>query len=316
MSLKKQINDLAAAKTPFVFCINYDATDGFAHDISSLPDNIVFCFEGIIYGKAASRKTPAIIAKFSPSIESYNAKINQLKEKIASGDIYMANLTCQTKIELDGTLEDVFCSSRSAFKLLIKDKFVISSPEAFVDIEKNRIATYPMKGTAVFENDESIQCLLNSEKELAEHTMTVDLLRNDLSIVANGVKVESFRYPLIIDADGKKLIQTISKVTGILPEEDYALGDVLFALLPAGSITGTPKKKCAEILKKVEAYDRGFFCGIFGYFDGESLKSAVSIRYIEKTEDGYIYKSGGGITIESDAKAEYEEMARKVYLAF
>jgi para-aminobenzoate synthetase component 1 len=174
-----------------------------------------------------------------------------------------------------------------------------------------------MKGTALYENDESVARLLENQKELAEHTMVVDLLRNDISMVAANVKVEKFRYPLFVEADGKKLIQTISKITGSL-EENYTqkLGDILFSLLPAGSVTGTPKKKCVEILKAVESYERGYYCGIFGEFDGKTLRSAVSIRYIEKKEDGLVYKSGGGITIESDPKSEYDEMIKKVYLAF
>ncbi|HRF57379.1 MAG TPA: chorismate-binding protein, partial [Campylobacterales bacterium] len=128
-------------------------------------------------------------------------------------------------------------------------------------------------------------------------------------------KVDKFRYPLMIEANGQKLIQTVSEISADLPPE-FMLGDAIFALLPAGSITGTPKKKCVETLKSIEGYDRGFFCGVFGYFDGSSMQSAVSIRYIEKTEEGYVYKSGGGITYDSDANAEYAEMLQKVYLAF
>ena len=64
----------------------------------------------------------------------------------------------------------------------------------------------------------------------------------------------------------------------------------------------------------MENYDRGFFSGVFGVYDGEILDSGVMIRFIEKTEGGYIYKSGGGITLESDVKSEYNELLDKVYL--
>ena len=87
-------------------------------------------------------------------------------------------------------------------------------------------------------------------------------------------------------------------------------------LLPAGSITGTPKKSTVDILKNVENYDRGFYTGIFGIFDGKSLQSFVLIRFIEKIEDELFYKSGGGITLDSDLKLEYEELINKVYLPF
>jgi para-aminobenzoate synthetase component 1 len=69
-----------------------------------------------------------------------------------------------------------------------------------------------------------------------------------------------------------------------------------------------------KIIEDVENYDRGFFTGVFGYFDGESLDSAVMIRFIEKNGDKFTYKSGGGITLDSDAKSEYDEMLGKIYI--
>lgn len=315
MSIREKINALGSLGAPFVFCIDYAMRNGFVYELDSMPDDVAFCIEGKSFGSAKSSKVPKIVEKNPITKADYSQKIDAIKEKIALGDIYMANLTAPTKITLDGSLEDVFCASKSDFKLLVKNRFVISSPEAFVEIEGNKISTYPIKGTAPYDGEKSVEILLQNTKELSEHTMTVDLLRNDLSIVARSVKVESFRYPIIIEANGKKLIQIASKISGRLPS-GYLLGDTIFALLPAGSVTGTPKKKCVEILMEIEKYERGFFCGIFGYFDGRRLKSGVSIRYIEQTDDGFIYKSGGGITFDSDEVLEYEEMLEKVYLAF
>ena len=93
-----------------------------------------------------------------------------------------------------------------------------------------------------------------------------------------------------------------------------SLGDILFRLLPAGSICGAPKKKTVEIIRKVEGYERGFYTGVFGYFDGQNLDSAVAIRYIERQEDQLVFKSGGGITFMSDWEKEYDEMQKKVYV--
>lgn len=314
MQLQNKINELGRLGAPFVFCINYDKTGGFAYPKNSMPDSIK-----IEMGRQPRNKpkTPKIIGKHPIDYSTYLEKIETLKEHIKMGDIYLANMTCETKVELSGTLEDIFDASCAPYKLLIKDSVVIHSPEEFITIEDGVISTYPMKGTAPYENDESVKKLLDNGKELAEHTMVVDLLRNDISMVASNVKVEKFRSPLLVEADGKKLIQTISKITGSL-EDNYLnkLGDILFSLLPAGSVTGTPKKKCVEILSAVEKYERGYYCGIFGEFDGKTLRSAVSIRYIEQTERGFVYKSGGGITIDSDPMSEYEEMIKKVYLAF
>ena len=94
------------------------------------------------------------------------------------------------------------------------------------------------------------------------------------------------------------------------------IGTLLDKLTPAGSITGTPKKSTVNIIDNIENYDRGFYTGVFGLFDGESLHAAVMIRFIEKENAQLVYKSGGGITIDSDAKSEYEELIDKIYLPF
>jgi para-aminobenzoate synthetase component 1 len=90
---------------------------------------------------------------------------------------------------------------------------------------------------------------------------------------------------------------------------------MILKLLPAGSISGTPKKKTIKIIKEVEGYKRGFYTGIFGITDEKTfLDSAVIIRYIEKDKDNLIYKSGGGITIDSNLESEYKELIDKVYI--
>ena len=95
----------------------------------------------------------------------------------------------------------------------------------------------------------------------------------------------------------------------------YKRQDLFFRLLPAGSITGAPKKKTMEIIAEAETYERGFYTGVMGYFDGNSLDSAVMIRFLEQQADGsLIFKSGGGITSQSDLTSEYNEMKQKVYV--
>ena len=85
-------------------------------------------------------------------------------------------------------------------------------------------------------------------------------------------------------------------------------------ILPAGSVTGAPKKKTLEIIKSVEGYSRGYFTGIVGLFDGSQFDSGVMIRFVEQTENGLIFKSGGGITVNSNWENEYQEMIDKVYV--
>lgn len=231
------------------------------------------------------------------------------------GQTYLLNLTFPTLIDIELSLLELFVASNARFKLYFQDQFVTFSPERFIKIEHNRIKTYPMKGTIDAAIADAQNKILADDKEYAEHTMVVDLLRNDLSMIAQHVRVNRFRYLDSICAGGKTLLQVSSEISGILaPNWHEHIGDLLLTLLPAGSISGTPKKKTVDIIKQVEGYERRFFSGVFGYFDGYSLDSAVMIRFIEKQGEQLVYKSGGGITIDSDAEQEYQELLAKVYL--
>ena len=157
--------------------------------------------------------------------------------------------------------------------------------------------------------------LLKSEKETAEHYTIVDLIRNDLSLVAKNVKVDRFRYIDTIKTHKGELLQISSEISGQLPLDfKEKLGDLIFSMLPAGSISGAPKPKTIEIIKEAEQYDRGYYTGIFGIFDGENIDSGVMIRYFEKTMDGFVFKSGGGITAKSNCEEEYQELIDKIYI--
>jgi para-aminobenzoate synthetase component 1 len=172
-----------------------------------------------------------------------------------------------------------------------------------------------MKGTIDASLPNAKEQILNDTKEMAEHTMIVDLMRNDLGIVGNKVRVEKFRYIDKIKAGNKELLQVSSKITASLQSSWHShIGDILDSITPAGSITGTPKKKTVEIIDDIEDYDRGFYTGIFGIYDGVSLDSAVMIRFIEQQQNKLYYKSGGGITIDSTPQSEYEELIDKIYL--
>ena len=108
-----------------------------------------------------------------------------------------------------------------------------------------------------------------------------------------------------------------SEIVGELPESfNQNIGDIIFSMLPAGSISGAPKKKTIEVIKQAENYDRGYYTGICGIFDGENVDSGVMIRYVEQTNDGLIYKSGGGITAKSKLDEEYQELMDKIYIPF
>ena len=112
------------------------------------------------------------------------------------------------------------------------------------------------------------------------------------------------------------MLQVSSEVCGQIRAGERA-GDLLFKLLPAGSISGAPKPKTVEIIQQAEGYERGFYTGIAGIFTGRGLEmtSCVMIRFIEMDADGQLFfKSGGGITHQSDALSEYNEMIQKIYV--
>ena len=312
MNLKEQLNYYGSIKEPFLFIIDFDLINYKILPLKDLPKNIKYKID---CKNRYDRHNTSIIKK-PISYENYKIKFDKIQEQILNGNTYLLNLTSQTQIKTDLKLEEIFNISNAKFKLLFEDKFVCFSPERFCEIKDNKISTYPMKGTIDANIPNAKDIIMENKKELAEHTMVVDLLRNDLSIISKKVKVENFRYSEKIKAGNKELIQISSKITGAL-ENNWRenIGDILTNLLPAGSITGTPKKKTVEIIKNTEEYNRGYFTGIFGIFDGKSLDSGVMIRFIEKQEDGtLIYKSGGGITSDSDTRSEYNEMCDKVYI--
>ena len=207
--------------------------------------------------------------------------------------------------------------------------FVCFSPETFVRIKGGRIYSYPMKGTLDASLPNAEKQLMEDQKEAAEHATIVDLIRNDLSRVAEDVRVDKYRYIDVLHTNKGNILQTSSEISGRLPEDyPHHLGEILDPQLPAGSITGAPKDKTMQIIQEAEGYDRGFYTGIMGIYDQGELNSAVMIRFIEeevfpsKTENRMNYeairklyfKAGGGITSKSDCRKEYEEVIQKIYL--
>ena len=306
------INSLGAKRVPFLFVADYEAKRVEVIKLEDLgSEDIEFEFQ-----KHFAPKKHSHSFAFTPvAFKEYQQKFDAVIEKIKAGETYLLNLTQATKMESMLSLKEIYTLANANYKLRFKEEFVCFSPETFVNIQANTIHAFPMKGTIDATQENAREKILGDAKELAEHIMIVDLLRNDLSMVGTEVKVEKFRYIESIEAGKTNLLQVSSHISAKL-EENWRerLGDILSTLLPAGSITGAPKRSTVEIIKSVEGYARGFFTGVFGVYDGESLQSAVMIRFVEKTQDGYIYKSGGGITLESNVLLEYQEYQDKIYL--
>ena len=316
--IKEKLNKLGSEKEPFLFVLSYDLSKFYIQKLSDLPTNIKYKID---FKKESTTKTKIVLEKFPITFSEYKKKFDFLQEEIKKGNTYLCNLTAKTKIKTSFTLDEIYENVHAKFKLRFQnanDNFVCFSPERFVEIKDNKILTYPMKGTIDNSIKNAQELILNDEKEMAEHTMVVDLLRNDLGIIGNNVRVDEFRYVEKINAGDKNLLQVSSKISANLKENWHEnIGNIITSILPAGSITGTPKIKTVEILEKIEDYNRDFYTGIFGVFDGEKLDSSVMIRFIEEDIDkNKFYKSGGGITCDSDVLNEYQELLDKIYLPF
>ena len=311
----QKLSKLAKEKEPFLFVLSYDLKEQFVQPLKDLDDDVFFKIGNIRNYTQESRKKDFYLKKSPLDFQEYQASMNKILDEIRQGNTYLLNLTFKTSIESNLSLKEIFTYARAKYKLYFKDKFICFSPEKFIEIEDNIISTYPMKGTIQASLPHAKESILANEKEMAEHVMIVDLMRNDLGMVGTNVHVEKFRYVEKIKAGDKELLQVSSKITAQLAKDwKEDLGEILQKLLPAGSITGTPKRSTVNIINNIENYKRGFYTGIFGVFDGENLYSAVMIRFIEKENHKLYYKSGGGITIDSNAKSEYKELIDKIYL--
>jgi para-aminobenzoate synthetase component I len=315
----KIINKWAKAHTRFLFAINYKKDTSFIQKIEDIDENeILFNFNGVTNESKSQQESAIKEIKW----ESYPIRFNEykhsfdiVKNNIMSGNSFLTNLTCATPIDTNLSLRDIYDISNAKYRLWMKNKFVMFSPEIFVRIKGNTISSYPMKGTIDANMENAEEVLMNDPKEAAEHATITDLIRNDLSTIASEVIVKRYRYIDRLATSRGAILQTSSEICGKLPDNFYSqLGDLFFKLLPAGSITGAPKRKTMEIIEQAENYDRNFYTGVTGYFDGYNLDSAVIIRFIEQGKNGYIYKSGGGITFQSDAMSEYNEMKQKIYV--
>ncbi len=307
------MNAYGKAGIPFLFIIDFELENPLVYQLHQLTNEGIRFMIGATAAPYSGGEIQFI--KHPLDYRRYQTAFNYVLEKIRGGYSYLTNLTFPTPVETNLSLAEIFIYSSARYKLLVRNRFVVFSPESFVRIKDGKISSFPMKGTldAALPNAEYI--LLTDDKEMAEHCTIVDLIRNDLNMVAKKVRVEKFRYIERIRTNQKELLQTSSHIVGDLEGRYWEhFGDILFAMLPAGSVSGAPKRKTVEIIQAAEKGKRGYYTGVFGYCNGKNLDSAVMIRFIEQTEQGMLYRSGGGLTFLSDPVAEYQELIDKVYV--
>lgn len=311
-----QVNRLAKERIPFFFLVDFEKQNPLiiaANEVNH---------RELMYDINGHRNFTSFHCSDSPEMTVYALEkhiytkgFHKVMYHLSKGDSYLLNLTFPTRIEISLPLEVLFHSARAPYRLWLRDQLLCYSPESFIKIKDGKIFTYPMKGTVVFDGENSQEALVQNQKELSEHNTIVDLLRNNLSQIASKVKVNRFRYTQGIYAGVNTLLQVSSEIEGTLSSLwTTHLGELLWNLLPAGSISGAPKNKTIEIIKDAEIRPRGYYTGVFGYFDGKELDSAVAIRFIEQDKKDFFYWSGGGITAYSSLEEEYRELNNKIYV--
>lgn len=323
----QQMNEASLAGEAFFFALDFELEEAL-FDLQPLEKSEPRYFFSL---PGYSTSPPPLSAELSPSpcahpdltlevhaesLERYQRRFAIVQEGLARGDSFLTNLTLRSPIDLEATLAEVYHYSSASYKLYVPGRFVSFSPECFVRLQGDQLSTYPMKGTIDASLPNAAERLRSDYKESCEHHTIVDLMRNDLGRVAESVSVTRFKYLTELHTSRGDLLQMSSEISGRIPCAPLKLGDLLLPLLPAGSISGAPKGRTLELIRSAEEEPRGFYTGVWGYFDGQALDSAVLIRYIEQDSatGAYYYRSGGGITINSHAEDEWQECIQKVYI--
>lgn len=266
--------------------------------------------------------TPAASITSRHSDEEYLELIKRAKQSIAKGDAYQLCLTNQLTVETNSDPLAVFLELRRtnpapylSYLKMGETVLVSSSPEQFLRVEESGlVSSKPIKGTRKRSSDEAedlrlIEELRTNEKERAENLMIVDLMRNDLGKVSEPTDVIVSK---LFDVESYASVHQLVSTVQARLKPDLNVFDALRATFPAGSMTGAPKIRAIEILQGLEAGPRGLYSGCFGYI---SYKGASDLGMTIRTlvfESGKVTLGiGGGITIDSDSKAELEETKLK-----
>ncbi len=249
--------------------------------------------------------------------ESYSDAFRRIKQYLRQGDCYQVNLAQRFSSRCEGepwfayqALRDLNAAPFSAYLNFPQVQVLSSSPERFLKVVAGHVETKPIKGTRprmqdITEDNRQIHALVDSIKDRAENVMIVDLLRNDIS---KNCKKGSVRVPELFTVESFATVHhLVSTVTGELDDDAHAL-DLLRSCFPGGSITGAPKIRAMQIIEELEPHRRGVYCGAIGYigFDG-GMDSNIAIRTLVHSRHCIRFWAGGGIVMDSDLDAEYQE---------
>jgi para-aminobenzoate synthetase component I len=316
-TFEETVNRWGQQRVPFLFIVDFEMEMPIAIRLDEVQSRaILFSINGVSNATVHTGPLPALHLVPTPlAFSAYRRKFQDVYHHLERGDSYLTNLTIRSGIDVSVSLEQLYFISHARYKLLVKDRFLVFSPEIFVQIRNNEIYSYPMKGTINASIPNAAEIILKDKKELAEHVTIVDLIRNDLSQVSKNVHVSRFRYVEEIRTHNNHLFQVSSQISGTLENAwNDRIGTLLLRLLPAGSVSGAPKSRTVEIIREAEGEKRGYYTGVFGIFNGQDVDSGVMIRFVEENNGKLFYRSGGGITTQSVCEAEYQEAIDKIYV--
>lgn len=284
-------------------------------------------FEAPLYEELQSTGTFSISEWIpSESVEDYHANLKQIKRYIKNGDTYQVNYTIRLHSLFAGDTKAYYqrlvraqSANYSAFIQTADHTILSASPELFFQKSNEQVVTRPMKGTVkrgktYVDDCENATWLSQSEKDRAENVMIVDLLRNDLGIIA---KPGSVQVPELFSIEKYPTVYQMTSTVTANVEADTSLTDVFKALFPCGSITGAPKISTMQIIQELETSARGIYCGAIGFITPEQKAIFnVPIRTVTiDHEDGVAtYGVGGGVTWDSTSDGEYDEILTKAAL--
>jgi para-aminobenzoate synthetase / 4-amino-4-deoxychorismate lyase len=254
--------------------------------------------------------------------EQHAAAVQRIRDEIAAGTTYQVNYTVRMRGEIEDDALQLYESLRRAqgvgFHAFIEtDEWcVISlSPELFFEIQGREINTRPMKGTRPrgrhADEDEALAHeLRTSPKERAENLMIVDLMRNDLGRIAESGSVQ---VASLYDVEKYPTVLQMTSVVHATLRQDVDLAAVMKALFPPGSVTGAPKISTMKLIRELESSPRGIYCGAVGIVERNRAVFNVPIRtiWLDRRANQAEYGTGSGITADSQARDEYDELLTK-----
>ena len=302
------------------------SSEATSHRASEKADNVISALGNSLpsepqnHFSVPTKEVPPLVSNFTAS--QFADMVRRAKEYILAGDAFQIVLSQRFRRKTWAEPFSIYRALRMLnpspymFYLDFNDfQLIGSSPEMMVKLEDGQAETRPIAGTkprgSTAEEDEAlIQTLLADPKERAEHTMLVDLGRNDIGRVS---RFGTVRVPLLMGVEKySHVMHIVSSVRGEMKPE-YTSFDLLRACFPAGTLSGAPKVRSMEIISELEGTKRGPYGGAVGYFGfGGNMDTCITIRTIVMVGDTVYLQGGAGIVADSDPMKEYEETLSKI----